>query len=425
MMGSSTPERILWDPLRIGRMEVRGRVYKAATSETRATADGYVTDELLEFYAPIADGGTPLIVTGNIGVSQQGHSSGRMMMIDHDDKLPGLRRLVESVKPKGAKLVAQLNHGGRQTIRNEIRNPIVSASSVRDASLGTKPRALTREEIASVVGSFADAAERAREAGFDGIQLHFAHGYLVSQFMTPHTNRRNDEYGGTLRNRIRLPLEILRAVRKRVGDDFPILAKINCTDSLAFRHGATRDDFLTLGKAMEDEGLDAVELSRAHYESVPPMMSGSYAKWTETQIHDGVGRGFSPGRKRLGLALAPLIDAVLTKSAPKGEGYNLPFAMCFKKHLKIPVITNGGFLSKDAMEAAVANGHTDAVSCARAIVANPYLFKQLYESVDDAPACRQCNGCVARVGVHKVDCYEPGVARLRRLLLSGYKPAVD
>jgi 2,4-dienoyl-CoA reductase-like NADH-dependent reductase (Old Yellow Enzyme family) len=417
MAHSDQRKSVLLQPLKIGDMEVAGRLFKAATSETRATADGFVTDELLEFYMPMAEGGIPMIVTGNIGVSKQGHSSGRMMMIDHDDKLPGMRRLVDVVHQRGGKLVAQLNHGGRQTIRRDVSNPVVSASDVTDLTLGTKPRPLRRNEIPGVVASFADAAARAREAGFAGVQLHFAHGYLISQFMTPHTNRRNDEYGGSLRNRMRLPLEILRAVRHRMGDDFPILAKINCVDSLTFRKGASPDDFLALAKAMESEGLSALELSRAHYESMPPMMSGSYKGWVSTQVRDGIGRGFSAGRKRFALALAPVIDAVSTWSAPKGEGYNLPYAARFKKHLTIPIITNGGFVTRLAMEEAVASGETDAVSCARAIVANPHIFRHISEPFLDAPICQQCNKCVARVGVHRVDCYEETVLKQKIRML--------
>jgi 2,4-dienoyl-CoA reductase-like NADH-dependent reductase (Old Yellow Enzyme family) len=417
-------DKLLHSPLQIGPMLVAGRVFKAATSETRATVDGFVTDELLAFYVPIADGGTPMIVTGNICVSKQGHSAGRQASLDNDNKISGMRQLVDVVQQRGSKLIAQLNHGGRQTIRHNVaENPVVSASNVTDATLGTTPRPLRRDEIPKVIESFASAAARAREAGFSGVQLHFAHGYLISQFMTPHTNRRNDEYGGSLSNRMRLPLEILRAVRSRVGDDFPVLAKINCTDSLAFRRGASEDDFIQLAVAMQNEGLDAIEISRAHYESLPPMLSGSYKDWVSTQVRDGVGRNFSPMRKRVVFAFGPLINALSEWFAPTGEGYNLPFARRFKQALRIPVITNGGFVSRQAMESAVRSGETDAVSCARAFVADPYLFQHLYQSDPAAPVCQYCNKCVARVGVHPVDCYDANTALLRRRMLSNVKPA--
>ncbi|MCY1287467.1 NADH oxidase [compost metagenome] len=416
-------DKPLLSPLRIGSMEVAGRVFKSATSETRATEDGFVTDELLAFYEPMARAGTPMIITGNLCVSKQGHSAGRQAAIDHSDKLPGLRHWTETVHAHGVKLIAQLNHGGRQTVRpNAQHNPVVSASDVFEPTLGTKPRALRRDELPGIVESFAAAAERARDAGFDGVQLHAAHGYLFSQFLTPHTNRRNDEYGGSLENRMRLLLETLRAVRKRVGDDFPILAKLNGTDSLPMRRAATDDELLRVALALQDEGLDALEISRCHYESLPPMLSGTFRGFTRTQILDGSGRGFSPTRKRLGLLLAPVIDGVSQLVAPKGEGYNLPQAERIRAAVRIPVITVGGFHSRQAMESAVLGGRTDAVSCARAMIADPYLFQHLYAPDLRAPNCEFCNKCIGRLGAHPVDCYDAVVGKKRRDMLACLAP---
>lgn len=426
MKTSPSQERILWSPMKIGSMEVAGRLFKSATSETRATEDGFVTDELLDFYVPMAKAGTPLIITGNICVSQQGHSAARQASIDHDNKIPGLRRLVDAVQAHGVKLVAQLNHGGRQVVRPDAAvNPVVSASDVLEPTLGTKPRALRRDEIPGVIESFAAAAERARKVGFSGVQLHFAHGYLISQFLAPHTNRRNDEYGGSLDNRMRLPLEILRAVRRRVGEDFPILAKVNGTDALTFRKGATESELLQFGLALQNEGLDGIEISRAHYESVPPMLSGSYKGFITTQVRDGSGRGFSTTRKRIALTTAPLLEAFASWTAPKGEGYNLPFARQFKEALRIPVITNGGFVSRQAMESAVLSGQTDAVSCARALIADPYLYRHLYLPEPAAPVCQYCNQCIARLGAHPVDCYENVMAVRRKQMLLRPIPALN
>src|ERR1700752_1638809 len=224
---------VISEPLRIGAMEVTGRLYKSATSETRATDDGFVTDALLEFYEPMAQAGTPLIVTGNLYISPQGKSAGRQAGIDDDDKLPGLRDWVDLAHRHGVKLVAQLNHGGRQMVAPAQGSAgIVAPSAVREPLYGVRPRALRTDELPGVADSFAAAAVRAREAGFDGVQVHAAHGYLLSEFLTPHTNRRDDGYGGSLTNRMRFPVEVLRAIRERVGNDFPILAKLNGTDML-------------------------------------------------------------------------------------------------------------------------------------------------------------------------------------------------
>jgi NADH:flavin oxidoreductase / NADH oxidase family len=167
----------LLKPLRIGRLNVAGRLYKSATSETRATDDGHVTDELLEFYEPMVRTGTPLIVTGNLFVSLQAKSAGRQAGIDTDDKKPGLRDWVQLAHNGGSLLIAQLNHGGRQMPRSsDPGKATVSASSVREPLYGTKPRPLRADEIPALVDTFAAAAARAQDVGFDGVQIHAAHG---------------------------------------------------------------------------------------------------------------------------------------------------------------------------------------------------------------------------------------------------------
>lgn len=415
-------DKPLWTPLMIGRMSVGGRLFKSATSETRATLDGFVTDEVISFYEPMARAGTPLIVTGNMFVSWQGHSAGRQMGIDHDDKLPGLRRLNAAVRENGkgkVRLIAQLNHGGRQTVRpNAGNNLVVSASAVFEPVLGTAPRSLTREELWAVVDSFASAAVRAREAGFDGIQVHAAHGYLLSQFLTPHTNRRTDDYGGNLGNRMRLLLEVVREIRIRVGMDYPLLVKLNGTDSLWPRRGTSTQEFILVAVALEQAGVDALEISRCHYESLPGMLSGQYKGFVRTQISDGSGREFSPLRKRLGWWLGPSIDWFNELIAPRGEGYNLPQAQLIKEALRIPVITVGGFVTREAMEASLLENRTDAVSCARALIADPYLFQHLYQPDPLAPVCKFCNQCIARLGAHPVDCYSERIGQRRREMLA-------
>jgi len=407
------------EPLEIGRMLVAGRLFKSATSETRATEDGFVTDELLEFYEPMARAGTPLIVTGNLYVSLQGKSAGRQAGIDADDKLPGLRRWVDSARRHGVKLVAQLNHGGRQMIHPAPGSPgIVAPSAVRDPLNGSRPRALRRDELAGVAETFAAAASRAREAGFDGVQIHAAHGYLLSEFLTPHTNRRDDDYGGSLTNRMRLLLEVLTAIRGRVGDDFPVLAKLNGTDMLPLRHAATTDELVAVAVALQDAGLDAIEISRAHYESWPGIVLGKYKGFWRAQIREGHGQYASLSRKAFALAAGPLVERVAERVAPGSEGFNLPYAERFARALDIPVICVGGFHSRAAMDGALRAGSCDAVSAARAFIADPYLYRHVTgNSEPDAPVCGYCNGCIARFGGRPIDCYRPEIRARKDAML--------
>jgi 2,4-dienoyl-CoA reductase-like NADH-dependent reductase (Old Yellow Enzyme family) len=415
----TTTDAALREPLSIGRLAVKGRLFKSATSETRATANGFVTDELLDFYSPMVDAGTPLIVTGNLYISLQGKSAGRQAGIDADDKLPGLRDWVALAHRGGSLLVAQLNHGGRQMVTSAVpgQRP-VSASAVREPLYGTKPRPLRADEIPGIVNDFAAAAERAQKAGFDGVQIHAAHGYLLGQFLTPHTNHRTDDYGGSLDNRMRLLREVYRGIRDRVGADYPVLLKMNGTDALPLRHGATTDELLRVATTMESDGIDAVEISRGHYESWPGMILGHYNGFFKGQITEGSGTAMSKRRRLLGLAAAPLIEHVAERLAPGSEGFNLAQAERFTAALTIPVICVGGFHTAGAMTAAISSRRCDAVSAAHAFIADPHLWRHVTDGPTvGMPVCGYHNGCIARFGGQPVDCYRAEVRAAKDLML--------
>lgn len=413
---------VLATPLRIGSMTVAGRLFKSATSETRATDDGFVTDELLAFYEPMVEIGTPMTVTGNLYVSAQGKSADRQAGIDRDDNIAGLREWTDLAHQHGVKLVAQLNHGGRQIGKAAPGvDRLVSASAVREPLYGTKPSPLRLDEMPGVVESFVAAGVRAREAGFDGIQIHAAHGYLLSQFLTPHTNRRKDGYGGSLDNRARLLLEVLRGMRSRLGDDFPIIVKMNGTDDLPLRNGASTEELVQVARWLQDEGIDAVEVSRGHYESWPGMIQGHYKGFLKTSVTSGAGRHASVLRTTTARAIAPVVERVAEYLRPPMEGFNLVQAERFRQALEVPVICVGGFHTKAGMEAAITSGKVDAVSAARAMIANPHLYRTVVGEVTDAPECGFCNGCIARFGGMPIDCYSDDVRRRRSLMIERYR----
>lgn len=406
-------------PLQLGPLTVAGRLFKSATSETRSSDDGFVTDELLQFYEPMVRAGTPLIVTGNLYVSLQGKSTGRQAGIDADDKKPGLRDWVQLARSGGSLLIAQLNHGGRQTVKSGIPGePTVSASSVREPLFGTKPRPLHSHEIPLVVQDFAAAAERARDVGFDGVQIHAAHGYLLSQFLTPHTNRRSDDYGGSVENRMRLLRDVHRAIRARVGDDYPVLLKINGTDMMPLRRGASTADLVWVAQAMQDEGIDAVEVSRGHYESWPATVLGHYRGFVRAEVTEGAAAELPWHRRAAMLAMAPVVERAAERWAPGGEGFNLEQAQQFSAALDIPVICVGGFHTRTGMEAAITSDRCDAVSAARAFIADPYLFQHIQSPIADVPVCGYCNGCIARHGGRPIDCYVEDIRARRDQMLS-------
>ena len=396
-------------PLRIGALNVDGRLFKSATGETRATDDGFVTDELLEFYEPIAIGGTPLIITGNAYISPAAKGVVRELGVDADDKIAGLSELAECIHAHGSKIFGQINHCGRQAAKHD--DP-VSASGVREPATGCRPRPLRSDEIPRVVADYAAAAERLQRAGFDGVQIHMAHGYLISQFLTPHTNRRSDAYGGSFENRARFGREVLAAVRGRVGPEWPVIAKLNGHDKLSLRDGLSTEELVRVARALEDDGLDGVEISAAHYESGMFTSRGRFGEMFKG-LSKGVLKELPRSRQRVFAAMRPLLTAYGNIVWRYEEGFNLAFARKFTQQLSIPVVSVGGWQHRAAMEDAIASGGCDAVSAARAFIADPLFFRHAIDQGAPTPPCSFCNACIAYTGEAALNCFDPLVRAKR------------
>jgi 2,4-dienoyl-CoA reductase-like NADH-dependent reductase (Old Yellow Enzyme family) len=413
----SVANGILFKPLSIGKLTLAGRVIKAATSETRADKDGFATQAHIDFYLPIAKGGTPLIITGNIYVSFDGKSTPLQMGVDDDNKIPALARLVDAVHGQGVKIFAQLSHSGREAVPSFAGLPeVVSASDVKDLSTGIRPRPLTVPEIERVVERFGDAAARCKTAGFDGIEIHAGHGYLISQFLTPYTNRRTDQYGGPLQNRVKLLRDIFHAIRARVGPDFPVIMKLNGSDYLPLRAGLKTPELVQVAKIMEGEGLDAVEVSVGHYESGFPVVRGTFGRCLRNMVQ-GSARYLPGVRRFLFAAFWPLFAVVCNLIWRPYEGYNLRYARQFKQALSIPVLCVGGFLTRAKMEAAIEQNQCDAVTVGRGFIANPLLYRHLRDGTK-GPRCVDCNACLGHIGTQPVDCYHPDVRAEKDAMLA-------
>ncbi|RJP74033.1 MAG: NADH:flavin oxidoreductase [Candidatus Abyssobacteria bacterium SURF_17] len=411
------PQNLLFTPIRISKLELPGRLVKSATTETRCTPDGFVTDELIEYYEQIARGGTPLLITGNAYFNLYSKAGPKQLAADHDDKIPGLRRLTDAVHRHGSKIFMQTYHVGRQAIPRFVgRMDAVAPSAVFEPSLGVRPREITRDEIHETIRGFADVATRSQEAGFDGIQIHAAHGYLLSEFLTPHTNRRTDEYGGTFDNRIRLLVDVYRAIRLRVGRDYPVIMKLNGSDDLPFRKGLKPDELVRVAKRMEEEGLDAVEISAGHYESGFTFERGHWKKFFSTVTTIGMGTNLPWYHRGSARLMAPLLDAMLNRFSRYSEGFNLRYSKLFKEALRIPVICVGGFIHREAMEHAITSGECDMVAVARALIADPYLYRHMQQGVE-GPQCNFCNACYARGAMFPVDCYDDEIRAHRDRML--------
>ncbi len=261
----------------------------ASMGTNLADAEGFATDEMIAYYAERAKGGGGLILTELVTIDFPGGSGiERQLSIDDDKYIPRLKSLAEEVHRYGAKIFVQLNHAGHRG-KPEVtgRTPPVSASDIPSNLVKVRPTPLTREEIAGLIHSFGQGARRAREAGFDGMDLHFAHGYLLCQFLSPFTNKRTDEYGGSFEKRIRFPLEVLNRCRQEVGEDFLITAKV--TGSQYFDGGITLAETKAFCCLLAEKGIDAIQVSGGDPESpihfpVPPMYyrRGCYVRLAES-----------------------------------------------------------------------------------------------------------------------------------------------
>lgn len=409
---------ILFEPMALGKLTLSGRVCKTATSETRASEDGFVTDELLAFYEPIAKAETPLIITGNLYVTEEGKSTYRMCGADSPDKVPGLKTWADLAHAHGSLLFGQINHCGRQVFAKAMGlKSAVSASNVSEKVMGTKPRPLTNDEIREAVKRFADSAQYCREAGFDGVQIHAGHGYLINQFLSPYTNRRKDDYGGSFDKRLRFLLDVYRAIRERVGEDYPLIVKIGGADALTGRAGLKTSELVEVARVLQEEGLDGVEITVGHYESGFPMIRGTFGDFFKGLMKEGIGFQMTPFRK-VGVTLfRHPISWMFNAIWPHYEGFNTHYSQAFKNKLSIPVICVGGFLTRQAATDAVKNGLCDAVSVGRAMIADPYLYQHFKENTT-GPECTFCNGCIARAGRLPVDCYDKEVKEAQEKMLA-------
>ena len=295
----------LFDQLTLKGMIMHNRLVRSATWEGMCEPDGRPTQRLIDYYRNLAKGGVGLIITGYTFVSRDGKQLPGKMGIHVDDFADEMRALTQAVHEQGGKICIQLVHAGGQTDSKNAGQRPLAPSAVKVDQFPELPAELFKEEIARLVAAFAAGARRAKEYGFDAVQFHGAHGYLINQFLSPLTNRRDDEYGGSIENRCRFLLEVYRAVRTAVGNDFPVMIKLNGCDNL--EGGLSAEDALYAARALDLEGIDAIEVS-----------GGTSASGSQ-----------SPVRTK--------IDTV------EQEGYNLELAKGIKAAVSCPVISVGGF----------------------------------------------------------------------------------
>lgn len=348
---------ILFETTTINGLEIPNRFVRSATWMGMATHRGAVTPALIKTMVDLAKGGVGLIISGHAHVDRQGQAGPWQMGIYGDDLLPGLSEMVDAVHHAGGKIVAQLAHAGFVSPPELTRmEPLAPSAPEEEGEPGkTMPREMTLDDIGRAVEAFAQAGKRARRAGFDGVQIHSAHGYLLSQFLSPLFNRRQDDYGGSIENRTRFHIRVLAAIRGEVGRDYPVMIKINGQDFA--EGGLTAEDSARATALLETAGLDAVEIS------------GGMGARTE----------YTPAR------------AAINK--PEKEAYHRPEAEEFRKRCGLPLILVGGVRSPEVAEEIIKSGAADYLALCRPLIREPGLIKRWAEG-DTRPAlCGSDNLC--------------------------------
>lgn len=326
--------------------KLKNRLAKSAMSENMAVHN-LPDEKLARLYETWGDGEIGLIITGNVMVDGDELGEPNNVVLENDRNLDLFRRWTSAAKKHGSQIWAQINHPGRQA-PSAISKTTVAPSPVKLklGNLGFRvPKELTETEIKEIIARFANTARLCKEGGFDGVQIHGAHGYLVSQFLSPLANLRKDQWGGSIENRMRFVIEMVRAMRAAVGPTFPIGIKINSADFQ--RGGFNEEDAVTVVKALEAEGIDLIEISGGTYESAA--MTGAKGALGET----------------------------IAASTAAREAYFLPFAEKIKKTLKIPLMLTGGFRSSAAMNQAIESGAVDIVGMARPLAMEPRVCRRL------------------------------------------------
>jgi len=365
-------------PKKIGSIEIKNRFVRSATYEGMANDDGEVTDKLVQLYKTLAEGGVGLIITGYAYVQPSGKAHHGQTGAYKDELISGLNKIAKTIHENGngCKVALQIVHSGRQS---RFLEKTVAPSAILEKAINKMPREITIEEIHETIDAFAKATLRAKEADFDAIQLHGAHGYLLSEFLSPYTNKRTDEYGGNTENRIRIVKEIYNKSVELVGKNFPIFIKMNVDDFL--EGGITINESTKIAETLSKIGFAAIETSGAMWE-------------------------VSKRRKReLGWKPSILPESRTNIVNTNQEAYHLPYAKEIKKVIDIPLILVGGINSLDLADRILTEGSADFISMCRPFIREPNLPNRwLKDNAKSMVECIHCNSCLMSLAKGGIRC---------------------
>jgi 2,4-dienoyl-CoA reductase-like NADH-dependent reductase (Old Yellow Enzyme family) len=417
------PNDVLFQPLKFKNLTVKNRVFRSNIAGRLDNYDGSGNQARINWEVKFAKGGVGAIISSFVPVQIRGRIMPNYATIDTDERIPFWRKVGEAVHQHDCKYILQLSHGGRQRDVPGIEYPKgLSSTDKSDPLHGFECQRMTTADIRETVNAFADGARRAREAGLDGVELHGANGYLITQFLSSAINDRTDEYGGSLENRARFVVEIVKAIRAKVGPDFHLQMKISATEhnnALLFlkleKPGNVVSDSIQVCQWLVQAGADSIHVSTGS--SFPHPLNPAGADFPVDVLASTYEQLVSSGQNTFRNFLLFRGDVTgelfkkqwLDAGAPpdKIEGLNLPDARAIKQAVPVPVLCTGGFQTASVIRDAITRGDCDGVSIARPLVANNDLVNQFAAGKDRAERpCTYCNKCLVHVVEHPIGCYE-------------------
>jgi 2,4-dienoyl-CoA reductase-like NADH-dependent reductase (Old Yellow Enzyme family) len=372
----------VFSPARLGPLTLRNRVIKAATFEG-VMPEGLVTDELIEYHRRVALGGVGMTTVAYLAVSPEGRTDRHCILV-RDEALPGLHRFTEAIHDAGAAAAAQLGHAGPVANGRSNRAPVL-APSKGFTPLGGRTHAVTAADITRITDDYARSARQLVDAGFDSLEIHLGHNYLLSAFLSPKLNRRDDGFGGSLENRARFGRQVVSAVRDAVGDRAAVTAKLNMADGTP--SGLWLDESVEVARMLESDGaLDAIELTGGSSLANPMYLFRGEAPRREFAAT-------LPPALRLGFRL---IGKRFLVEYPFEEAFFLPYARQFRAALDLPIILLGGINRLDTMHQAMREGFA-FVAMARALLREPDLVNRMQKGGREESLCIHCNKCMPTI----------------------------
>lgn len=349
----------LFEKVNINKMELKNRFIRSAVWMKGATDDGHLTEFINKTYNELAKGGVGLILTGYAYISDDEQPNPNMLGIYDDSFIEEYKEFTKMIHDSGSKVALQIAYGGSQSHHPEADHMnILAPSAIENRVTKLMPKEATKEDIKKIIKKFGQAAKRAKKSGFDAVQIHGAHGYFLSSFLTPYYNSRKDEYNGDIHSRARIIYEIYEEIRKQVGSDYPVMIKLNFNDFMDNKEGLVFEDALEIFKRLDEMGMDAFEVSATNESS---------------------GNGLMPARTKI--------------FTPEKQSYFRKATAKIAEEVKAPVILMGGNRNMDLMEDILNSSNIKFFSLGRPLLAEPDLINKWKNNRNYKPKCVSCNQC--------------------------------